>query len=81
MQIDFTSDIELDSQYKVQIVATDFDKTNHHFETVLSHDVWGPVELDVTFILDRIEAPVADDDGDTPKTNDLRLMVGLSADF
>lgn len=73
--------LEIDRQHRVQIVATDFDKTNHHFETVLSHDVWGPLEFDVTFILDRIEAPVTDDNGVTPKKNDLRLMVGFSADF
>jgi hypothetical protein len=76
-----STDMDLDTIYKVQLIATDFDKTNHHLETELSNDIWGPVELDITFIWDRIEKPVADNDGVRPKPNDLRLMVGLSADF
>ena len=61
--------------------TTDIDKTNHHFEAEFSNDIWGPVELDVTFIWDRIEKPVADDEGDRPKSDAFRLMVGFSADF
>ena len=81
LEIDFTSDLELDTLYKVQLIPTDLDKTNHHLETELSNDIWGPVELDITFIWDRIENPVADDEGDRPKSDDFRLMLGLSADF
>ena len=81
LDADLTSDVELESQYRVSIVATDLDKTHHHFELELSNDIWGPVELDVTFIFDRIEKPVADDDGVTPKSDDFRLMMGFSADF
>ncbi len=81
LEIDITSAIELDSRYKVQIVTTDLDKTSHHFETELSNDIWGPVELDITFIWDRIEKPVADNSGDRPKSDDYRLLVGFSADF
>ena len=81
LEVDITSDLELDSAYRVQVVATDLDKTSHHAEVELSYDVWGPVEIDTTFIWDRIEKPVADDSGDRPDSDDLRLLIGFSADF
>jgi hypothetical protein len=85
LNLDIAKGIELDSIYRLQLIATDFGKTNHHGESELSFDVWGPVELDVQFIWDRIEEPASqvNDDGetDTPKSDDFRLLVGLSLDF
>jgi len=81
LDVDITSDIELESRYNVQIMTTDLDKTNHHFEAELSNDIWGSLDLDITFMWDRIEKPVTDDQGDTPKSDDFRLMVGFSASF
>jgi putative salt-induced outer membrane protein YdiY len=72
---------ELDNSYKVQYVVTDFDKTSHHFESTLSVDIWGPLDLDFTFMLDRIERPEKDDDGKRPDSNDISIMAGLSIDF
>ena len=72
--------MELDSSYALQLVTTDLGKTNHHGESVLSVDVWGPIDLDVSFIWDRIQSP-PERDGDTPKKDDFRLLVGLEIDF
>jgi hypothetical protein len=44
-------------------------------------DVWGPLDFDVTTIYDRVEDPLPDSSGDTPKKDDLRLVVGLSVDL
>lgn len=81
LEIDITPDIDLNTTYTVQLIATDLDKTNHHLETEVSNDIWGPVDLDITFIWDRIEQPVADDEGVRPKSDDFRILVGLSVDF
>jgi putative salt-induced outer membrane protein YdiY len=81
LEIDVTSNLDLDTLYTVQLVPTDLDRTNHHLETELSIDVLDPVELDITFIWDRIEKPVASDEGDRSKSDDIRVMVGLSVDF
>jgi hypothetical protein len=62
-------------------VATDTDKTNHHAESIISFDIWGPLEFEVAAIFDRIEEPVPDSDGEQPKSNDLRLTAGLALDF
>lgn len=87
LNLDLPRGIELDSLYKLNIVATNTDATSHHFETVLSADIWGPLELDLTFIFDRIEKPESQPDeppvGATnrPDRNDFSLMLGLSIDF
>jgi len=81
LDFDLPGGTELDTSYRVQVVATDMDKTSHHFESVLSVDIWGPLDLDVTFILDRIEKPEVDDDGTRADSNDIRIMAGFSIDL
>jgi hypothetical protein len=85
LELDITNDIDLDTAYRLQLVATDFGKTSHHTESTLSFEVWGPVDFDVSFIWDRIEEPAGEeeDDGDidTPKKDDFRLLMGLTLDF
>lgn len=81
LNFDLPGGTELDNSYKVQVVATDMDKTNHHFESTLSVDIWGPLDLDLTFMLDRIEKPAAASDGTRPDPNDTTIMAGLSIEF
>ena len=81
LDFDFPGGTELDNSYKAQIVATDMDKTSHHFESILSVDIWGPLDLDVTFMLDRIEKPEQANDGTRPDENDISIMAGMSIDF
>jgi hypothetical protein len=78
---DLPRGLEWDNMYKLQLVVTDLDKTNHHAESTISLDVWGPLELDVTFMFDRVEKPVPDAGGDVPKSNDYRFTVGLSIEL
>jgi hypothetical protein len=81
IEIDLPRDVEFDNSYRLQLIATDLDKTNHHSESVLSFEVWDPVDFDVKFIWDRIENPQRDNDGKRPKRDDFRLTMGLSLDF
>ena len=60
---------------------TDPDKTNHNLTSVLSIEVWGPLDLDVTAIWDRIQKPARASDGTRPSSDDLRLTVGIGIDF
>jgi hypothetical protein len=81
IEFDFPRDVELDNSYRLQLVVTDLDKTNHHAESVLSFEIWDPLDLDISFIWDRVENPISNEDGDTPKRDDYRLLVGLSVEF
>ncbi len=71
----------MDSLYNLQLTVTDFDKTSHHAESVLSFDVWGPLEFELALIFDRVEKPVADGSGKVPLSNDYRLTAGLAVEF
>ena len=81
LDFDLPRGVELDNSYKVQLVATNFGNTNHHLDSVLSFDIWGPLDLEVTFIFDRIEQPLTAADGTTPQSNDYTYTVGLGIDF
>jgi putative salt-induced outer membrane protein YdiY len=87
-EIDPTGDIEWDTTYKAQITVTDLGKTSQHVLSVFSFDVWGPLDLDVTFNWDYIASPpavlvtlnplVIDP---PPESNDFRLSIGLGFDW
>ena len=81
LDFDFPGGTELDNSYRAQVVVTDTDKTSHHFESILSVDIWGPLDLDLTFMLDRIEKPEQNSDGERPDENDITVMAGMSIDF
>lgn len=81
-ELDFDFDLfDWDNLYRIQIVPTDLGKTSQHFESVVSLDIWGPFDLDVSFIWDRINKPELNADGTRPKSDDFRLSVGLGLDF
>ncbi len=82
IDLDLPGGTEWDNLYRLQLVATDLGKTNHHAESTFSFDAWGPIDLDVTFIWDRIESPVnVDQNRDEPKRDDFYMLVGLTLDF
>jgi hypothetical protein len=81
IDFDLPRGIEWDNLYALQLTVTDFDKTSHHMESVLSFDIWGPLELEASFIFDRIEKPVETAPGIRPNSNDYRLTLGLAIDL
>lgn len=81
IDFDLPRGIEWENSYQLLAVVTDVDKTSHHAESILSFDIWGPLEFEFALIFDRIERPVPDASGDRPKSNDFRLTAGLGVDF
>ncbi len=81
IELDPTSRIDWDTTYKMQLVVTDFDKTNHNLTSVVSVEVWGPLDLDVTAVWDRIQQPARASDGTRPASDDLRFTIGLGIEF
>jgi hypothetical protein len=78
LELDPIPDLDWDTTYTLIAVVSDWDKTSHHLSSVLSFEVWGPLDLDLSFIWDRIEQPAADPDGDTPRSDDFQLTLGVS---
>jgi hypothetical protein len=81
LELDPVKDVDWDTTYQVQLVVTDTDKTNHHLLSVISIEVWGPLDLDVSFTWDRIEGPTRDSSGELPEKDDFRLTAGLSLEL
>jgi putative salt-induced outer membrane protein YdiY len=81
LELDPISDVDWDTTYQLALVVTDFDQTSQHLESEFSVEVWGPLDLDVDFVWDRIQAPTADSSGDVPESDDFRLTVGFSLEI
>jgi len=84
IETDPTKRIEWDTDYTVQVIATNIGRTSHHLTSLVSVELIGSLDLDVTFNWDRIEEPATIDDGvtqTTPDKNDYRISVGLGFDF
>lgn len=79
--LDLPRDIDFDLRYALQLLVTDIGRTAHATSAILSFEVWDPIDLDVGAYWNRIEQPERDSDGNKPKSDDLRLTVGLSVEF
>jgi len=80
-ELEVSSDVDFDTEYRIQVVATNPGLTTQHLLSTLSVDIWGPIDLDVSFTWDRVERPVTDSSGVTPESDDFRLSVGLGIEF
>ena len=78
---DITPDIETKLDYNITVPMPGTDEYNHHLALILSLDLIGSFDLDVTFAWDRVNKPKADEHGVVPSPDDLRLSVGLGWDF
>lgn len=81
VNFDLPYGIDWENEYELQAIVTDLDKTSHHARSTIELDIWGPLDLEVAFIFDRIEKPEPESDGDQPESNDYRTTVGLGLDF
>lgn len=81
LELDPFKDVDWDTSYQLVAVVSDWNRTSHHLTSVLSFEVWGPLDLDVSFVWDRIEKPAEDPDGKTPKSDDLQLKLEIAIDL
>ena len=67
--------------YSLRWLNNDNGRYTHHMLTKLSFDLIKDLDLDVSFIWDRIEKPQTDADGTTPSQDDYQLTVSLAYEF
>jgi putative salt-induced outer membrane protein YdiY len=79
--VDITKDIEFEAEYKIQFGIPDVEDAYHHALATVSVELTDVLDLNVSFVWDRVESPQRDSDGDIPKRNDFRMTVGLEVDF
>jgi len=78
---DITSHIELILEYRGIFTSREAGETTHHAVGTLSLELTKRLDLDVSFIWDRITNPTVGADGVQPKPDDFRLVLGLGIDF
>jgi putative salt-induced outer membrane protein YdiY len=78
---ELTSWLDFLVDYSFQLVNERSGTYTHYFITTLSNDLVGDVDLDISFVWDRIEDPQPDSEGTVPEQDDYQLIVGISYDF
>lgn len=75
-----TSKIDLYGEYTLAVPVSG---RNRNMRLTLGADieVWGSLDFDIKFILDRQSDPARLSDGSLPENNDIRLYFGLGWDF
>lgn len=78
---DFTSWLEYLFDFSFQIVDEKSGTYMHHLITTLETDLTKDLDLDVSFVWDRVQDPQPAADGVTPKQDDFQLIVGIGYEF
>jgi len=78
---ELTGDIDYSLDYRFLLLEPEAGRYTHHFLTGMSVDAVGPLDLDVSFVWDRVQEPRPAASGLVPQQNDYRLIFGVGFDF
>jgi len=81
LDYDLTADINFTMAYSLQYTNESLGRAQQNLNTGFEIDLLGELELDVSFIWDRIEEPQPLSDGSIPEKDDIRLSFGVSYEF
>ena len=76
-----SDDVDVDTQYLVYFVATRPGLTHQQATAKVEVELTDLLDLELRAVYDRTERPVADEDGNVPKRNDLSLVVSLGIEY
>jgi hypothetical protein len=81
----FKTELSKAVDFKVNYSFKFLDKTSggytHHTIIALETEFYKSLDIDISFVWDRIENPKTTADGSVPEKNDYRLIFGLGLDF
>ncbi|MEZ5277942.1 MAG: DUF481 domain-containing protein [Opitutaceae bacterium] len=78
---ELTSWVDLISELQLTIGDKDSGGLNTHFITTFETELTSKLDLDISFIWDRVQNPVAGDNGVVPQQDDFRMTIGLGLDL
>ncbi len=81
LDVEVTSWLDYELEIDMWFLEEDAGKYQHHITTVLSSDLFGDLDLDISFEWNHTENPQADELGNIPEQDDYRFNVGLSYEF
>jgi putative salt-induced outer membrane protein YdiY len=80
-EIELTKRTDLELDYQATVANEDSGGVTHHAVVTLELDLTRRLELDLSFIWDRISNPQADITGQVPQQDDFRLNLSLGVKF
>lgn len=81
VQWDITGDIEFDVDWRTYLVVTELGRTYHNGTARFSMEMTEILDFDLTAMLNRIEDPEADENGDIPRSNDWTFTAGIGLEL
>jgi hypothetical protein len=67
--------------YSLRVLNKDNGLYTHHLLTTLSFDLFKDLDLDISFVWDRMERPKQTASGKIPEQDDYQVIVGVSYEF
>jgi len=74
---ELTKRIDFNARYKFNIVNQESGKYTHHARAALEIELTRSLDLDLSFVWDRIQDPKPKDDGRVPEQDDFYLFFGI----
>ncbi len=68
-------------KYNLQASKAKVGGFTHHLIATIENELTGQLDLNVSFVWDRISQPTTDDTGNVPSPDDYRLLLGVSYSF
>jgi hypothetical protein len=78
---ELTDNIDLLIDYNLRVLNEGSGTLTQHGRVKLSTEFIGDLDIDISFIFDRIETPKSAADGSTPENNDYQLVFSLGYKF
>lgn len=78
---DLTDSIELIAKYNIQYANQASGGYLHHAIVTLENELTGQLDLDVSFVWDRISKPTESTEGTIPSSDDFRIMLGITYEY
>jgi putative salt-induced outer membrane protein YdiY len=79
--MEITKRLDLILEYRGQFTGKETGDNTHHAVATLEFEIHKRLDLDISFVWDRISSPQTESSGTTPSTDDLRLTLGLGVKF
>lgn len=77
-----TNDVDLAFEYDARIGVPAVKNTFHHARSLMALDLFGDhIDLELSVIWDRNETPQPDSQGNVPKRDDFRTVIGIGVDI
>jgi hypothetical protein len=78
---ELTDDVDLLIDYNLRVLNEESGTVTQHGRAKLSTEFIGDLDIDISFIFDRIETPQVAADGSVPEKNDYQLVFSLGYKF